>query len=96
VYRRDAGGPGNWGLVKHLFSPDQGNGAKVFGRAVALDGDRLVVGDPAKYPNGVCYVFERDHGGPEQWGLVTLVPSNMPYLGSSELAEFGAAVALSR
>jgi hypothetical protein len=74
VFRRDAGGPGNWGRVKQLVSPLPNSLAGIYGEAVALHEDTLVVADP-RWGNweGNAYVYERDRGGPEQWGLTKVL-----------------------
>jgi hypothetical protein len=67
VFERNAGGPGNWGQVKRILRPGQLNQLlSDFGRGLALDGDVLLVGDE-RY--GRAYVYERNLGGPGQWGL---------------------------
>lgn len=68
VYSRNAGGAGNWGFVRKLISPD-GVAQQLFGMSVALDGDALVVSAPGADPNGAAFVFERDLGGTDNWGL---------------------------
>lgn len=84
IFERDQGGPGNWGQVTKVMAGDPGV-EDDFGRAVSLSGDTLVVGapgedggpgDPMSYV-GAVYVFERNQGGPDNWGQVTkLVPSD--------------------
>lgn len=77
VFRRDAGGPGNWGMVQQIVNPVAAYSPNDFGLALALEHDTLVVGAPRQLQyDGRVYVFERDLGGPEQWGLAaTLAPS---------------------
>jgi len=46
-----------------------------FGNSVAISGDTVIVSDPASSPLGItfagaAYVFERDAGGANNWGLV--------------------------
>jgi FG-GAP repeat len=71
VFERDHGGADNWGESTKLTASD-GVGGDRFGRSVALSGDTVVVG--ALYDNdngsnsGSAYVFERDHGGADNWG----------------------------
>lgn len=65
------------------------------GRALALDGDTLVVGAPmtlgdAGYGQGAAYVFERDAGGPGRWGFVARLADET----EDVLRYFGAAVAV--
>ncbi len=69
VYERAANG--EWRLATKLlgsalFFYDR------FGFSVDIDGDTIAIGAPfdgARFPqDGVVYVFERDAGGPGQWG----------------------------
>ncbi len=87
VYERDLGGQDAWGEVKILRAQN----AQIyewFGRAVAIQHDRIVVGAPERNVTGTAIVFERDVGGPDNWGEVAeLVPA-----GSAD--RFGTAVAL--
>ncbi len=75
IFRRDAGGPGNWGRVKKLLSPLPNSVSQgVFGVAVALHGDTLIASDTRIHSfDGDAYVFERDLGGAEQWGLAKVL-----------------------
>jgi len=74
IYGRDVGAPGAWGQVLEINPPDAGGGSSTFGGAVALDGDTLFVGDWSDAAlggdAGSAYVFGRDVGGPNVWGLV--------------------------
>jgi len=68
----DAGGPGAWGQVQVLESPS--GDRDLFAWEIGLDGDRLIAAAPAEWnPStnqvGAVYVFRRDLGGPENWGL---------------------------
>jgi hypothetical protein len=74
VFERDAGGAGAWGQVATL-SLNGANQWDDLGRSVAIQGERVVVGangiDHAGLTNsGAAYVFERDAGGPGNWGKV--------------------------
>ncbi|QDG52045.1 tandem-95 repeat protein [Persicimonas caeni] len=94
VFARDEGGGDNWGQVAKLTAPD-GAADDTFGRAVAVSGDVVAVGahghDERGSDAGAAYVFSRDHGGPNNWGLVTkLVPSEL-----EADDDFATAVALS-
>ena len=79
VFERNHGGANNWGEVTKLLAPD-GAYNDVFGWAVSLDGDTAVVG--ARWHNhgpglGAAYIYERNAGGPNNWGFVKeLLPSN--------------------
>ena len=68
VFKRDHGGPGNWGLIDLLGNPEDPTDG--FG-IVSLDGDRMVVGATGDDTNGLsagaAYVFERRAGEPTTW-----------------------------
>jgi hypothetical protein len=73
IFKRGLGD--NWTFVKKLLAPDGAAGDQ-FGCAVALEDDTLVVGAAGADPDGVtnrgaAYVFYRNRGGTENWGLVT-------------------------
>lgn len=79
LFRRDEGGPNNWGLVKKLMAPDAAAGDEFY--SVALSGDTILIGarlrDEQALNSGAAYVFERNQGGTNQWGFVTkIVPSD--------------------
>ena len=59
IYERDPAG--QWGLVQTLVASDAALGAS-FGTAVAVDGERILVGDPGAGTYGRVYVFDRDPG----------------------------------
>ena len=71
VFQRDEGGTGNWGEVKKLTASDAQAG-DWFGYGVAASGDTAAVGayneDGGGDNNGAAYVFQRDEGGPGNWG----------------------------
>jgi hypothetical protein len=74
VYERDYGGIGNWGEVVILSASDGAEGDH-FGESVGISGDTIVVGaynhDDFYYADcGAVYVFERNAGGPDNWGQV--------------------------
>lgn len=69
LFDRDAGGANNWGEVKAL-SPGDGALSGNFGANVSIAEDRAVVGAPgADSGAGRAYVFERNFGAPNGWGL---------------------------
>jgi hypothetical protein len=84
-------GPGGWQLECELFAPDPAGGDR-FGAAVALAGDRLLVGAPdhdfLASNSGAVYVFESLAG---QWlatgKLVRNFPASNQRLGSSLAAQ---------
>jgi immune inhibitor A len=75
VFYRDQGGTDAWGEVAKLTPPDGMTGDE-FGLAVAADGDIVVVGawladDGSMQDQGAAYVFSRNQGGADAWGLVS-------------------------
>ena len=71
IIERNTGGANNWGQVKKLVAPDAVLGDS-FGAAVAISGDLAVVGKPTAEgsQSGAAYVFGRNVGGANKWGLV--------------------------
>ena len=73
IHDRQAGGEDQWGFQRNLYASDPA-AEHVFGWSIALSGDTLVVGAPtiagADSGIGSAYVFERNAGGPDAWGLV--------------------------
>ena len=73
LFQRDQGGAGNWGEVKKLVASDAETNDQ-FGYSVAVNGDTAVVGawleDGGGTSAGAAYVFQRDQGGPNNWGQV--------------------------
>lgn len=67
VFGQNAGGANKWGLLKKLSAPDS-RGFEQFGRSAAVDQDRVVVGSNSR--EGSAYLFERNRGGSNKWGLV--------------------------
>lgn len=70
VFDRDVGGTGDWQLTKKLQTAVSGTYG--YGASVSLDGDRLAVGEPSapSGSGGKVYIYEKDEGGTNQWGLV--------------------------
>jgi hypothetical protein len=58
VYRRDTGGPGNWGLEDDLWAADRAAGDQ-FGFSCDLFEETLACGAPWNGTTGAGYVFER-------------------------------------
>jgi hypothetical protein len=73
LFGRDQGGAENWGEVKKLTASDANN-SDIFGYAVALDGDFVVVGagwsEAGGSERGQAYLFARNEGGTDNWGEV--------------------------
>lgn len=87
VYQPDPDGSGPWLQVRKLLPTDGGG---EFGISVAIDGDTVLVGAPSNAPGGAVFVFGRDVGGADNWGLVKKITAADAASGD----DFGAAVAL--
>jgi len=93
VYQRDNAEYDSWRLIKRLV-PDGPSEVKRFGQAVAIRGDTIVVGAPneseTNVVSGVVYIYGRDVGGTNNWGLVRrILPPD-----ASSLQQFGASLSL--
>jgi len=75
IFERDFGGTDNWGEVAILYASDAQPGDSL-GWSVAISADTIVLGaiyeaggpgDPLLFA-GAAYVFERNLGGPNNWG----------------------------
>ncbi|MDX1644322.1 MAG: hypothetical protein R3244_08205, partial [Thermoanaerobaculia bacterium] len=78
IFERDQGGADNWGQIKELVSPTPATGG-FFGQSVAVSGNWAFVGQDGPLPNyGRVFVFERDNGGPDNWGHVTTISNPDP------------------
>jgi len=93
LFRMNQGGSNQWGEVRKIKVPVVA-GAQTFGSSVALWGDFLAVGDindsESANGSGAVYVFVRNRGGMDNWGLVKKIKSASPEAN----ATFGASVAL--
>lgn len=71
IFERDQGGPGEWEPVRTL---DLAQGGDRFAFSVSISGDTAVAGAPNVDADGIdegaVYVFSRDEGGLDNWGLV--------------------------
>lgn len=67
-----------WGESK-ILTGSAVNASRSYGASLAIHGDRLAVSDPqfetASSPPGVVYLYERNHGGPGNWGEVARLSS---------------------
>jgi hypothetical protein len=99
IYQRSEAG--EWQFLKQLAAPVNVNGE--FGTSVAIRGDTIFVGSPRafnppplilckveKCRYGAVYVFERDEGGANNFGLVTTLGASDPF----NIDDFGYAVAV--
>lgn len=97
IYKKDLGGTGNWGLVQRVQARVREAHA-AFGYRIALSGDHLAVthrwdnldGNDANAVNdaGSAYIFEKNLGGADNWGLVKKITANV----RSANVQFGNAV----
>ena len=94
VFERNQGGTDNWGRVTKIV-PSDGASNDQFGFAMDISRDTLIVGadsDDDNGPNsGSAFIFERDQGGADNWGLAAKLT---PFDGASS-DRFGGAVAIS-
>jgi len=92
VFERTMGGTDAWGLRTQLVPSGWGSG---FGTATAVEGDFAIVGASREFNGvdrvGAAYVFERDLGGNENWGLRTKLVASDPQADDW----FGGSVAIS-
>ena len=95
VFGRNQGGTNNWGFVAKLIAND-GETADRFGASVAISGDTVIVGadendGQGSNASGSAYIFQRNVGGPDNWGFVQKLNAT-PIQGGEN---FGGAVAIS-
>jgi hypothetical protein len=73
LFGRNQGGNDNWGEIVKLTASDA-SADDYFGEAVAISGDTVIAGaigyDDDGSLSGSGYIFERNHGGPDNWGEV--------------------------
>ena len=94
IFKRDTAS-GRWTEVKQL-SADDGQPGDRFGYAVAISGDKVVVGAPwadvgGWQDAGAAYVFRRDAGDANNWGQVAKLTASDVYTNNDHL---GTAVAI--
>jgi FG-GAP repeat len=91
VFQRNSTGAG-WVENKRLL-PDGGDFDSLE-MSIAVDGDTIAVGAPyariVEFQEGAVYIFERDAGGPDNWGQVAMLTE--PGIGFG--GHFGGSVAL--
>lgn len=76
IYERNLGGWNNWGEVTRLIASDEEDN-DIFGLSVAINGDLIVVGALGKdNAAGAAYVFQRNQGGPDNWGEVGILTAS--------------------
>ena len=85
---------GRWNEIAALDAPDPQR-SEFFGWSVAIDGNNAVVGAVGRdadgnVNSGAAFVYSRNEGGTNNWGLVTTLDNPSP--GTSD--QFGASVAI--
>ena len=79
LYERNAGGV--WDELLILRAADAARWDH-FGESVAIDESVIVVGAPSNTPSGnnagSAYIFERNQGGSNAWGLVVNLTNMVP------------------
>ena len=96
VFGRNQGGLDNWGLIKKLSAADAASG-DAFGISVSISNECALVGAPGADGAvgtvpvlGAVYVFRRNLGGADAWGVVgKVIPSD-----AGESAQFGQSTSL--
>ena len=69
VFKKDQGGTDNWGQVKKIGSSILIGNAN-FGESVAISGDYIAVGLPNNNIYKESFVFKKDQGGTDNWGVI--------------------------
>lgn len=87
IFQRNAAQPGSWDFVSKVLPIDT---SEAFGVAVAISGDTLAVGASSDVDGGGVYLFARDQGGVNNWGLLKVLFPDVPVSG----ARFGDALAM--
>ncbi|MHA4741773.1 T9SS type A sorting domain-containing protein [Dyadobacter sp. MSC1_007] len=85
IFKKDQGGSGNWGLIKKVVAPVRAEN-DFFGSAVSIHGDYLVVGVSNEdqdsdelstlLQSGSAYIFKKDQGSPDNWGLIKKITAS--------------------
>ena len=94
IFERHHGGEDSWGEVKKITADPPVNTGKL-GASVSIHGNTVIVGSPGDdnifyQASGSAYIFERDHGGEDNWGeLQKLIASDI-----SSSDSFGISVAI--
>ncbi len=95
IFSRNQGGTNTWGLVVQL-STLNGNSNDDFGSSVAVSGEYVIIGAPGNDASGTdagsAYIYARNQGGNDHWGLVTTL---FPETTMDNKSNFGSSVAIS-
>ncbi len=82
IFERHHGGQDNWGEVKKITADPSVHTGQL-GSSVSIHGNTVTLGSPGDdnifyQASGSAYIFERDHGGEDNWGeLQKLTASDM-------------------
>ena len=89
IYQRDTAN--KWVQITTIAAPGAGDadrgGGDRFGSALAVQGDTIVVGAPQDEAageaknSGALYVFKRNEGGADNWGMAQRIASSDSGLG---------------
>ena len=94
IFHKDHGGADNWGEIKKIQAGD-GLEWDQFGEEVAIHGENIIVNatgvDTGGENAGAAYIFSKNHGGADNWGLVKKIQSS----DIEEKDRFGGSVAIS-
>jgi hypothetical protein len=82
VFQRDQGGPDAWGQVTQL-SLTNGMPEDWFGLPLSIHGDIAAVSAQGRPPDGAIYLFDRNQGGPGNWGQVAEITTGEPITGTA-------------
>jgi hypothetical protein len=77
IFERNMGGPNHWGQVARLSASDAAINDN-FGWAVSVDGDTVAVGAYTHAMGGRVYFYQRDAGGPGEWGETAQINADPP------------------
>jgi gliding motility-associated-like protein len=69
VYYKNQGGTDNWGQVKKITPPNSSS-LPTFGLGISISGDNLAVGSYYESGGGYVYVYNKNQGGVNNWGLI--------------------------
>lgn len=87
IYDRNTGGPDNWGETAILIDTNAEPELDQLGYSVAIDGDVVASGarrdDTIANGAGLVYVYGRDNGGANAWGLTDVVAASDPKAGDN-------------
>ncbi len=93
IFARNQGGSNNWGLIVELVAADGETGDN-FGRSVDIANDYVIIGAPGDDDRGngagAAYLFNRNQGGKEHWGLVKKITPET----AVDAKHFGASAAI--